>query len=84
MLCESLTAARRAAAIFAFVAGAVRRHEHAAFRASGRAVKHGARCFAGGRRIIMGRSDQRGRQRGPGGYRGSRQSRFSAVREVIR
>ena len=53
-----LAAARRATAVFAFVAGAVRRHEHAAFGAGGRAVEHGTHARVLGRQIIRDRREQ--------------------------
>ena len=54
-----LAAAGGAAAVFAFVAGAVGRHEHAALGACGRAVEHGTRICILRRRIVMGRRAHR-------------------------
>ena len=56
--CGLLAAAGRPAAILTFVAGAVGRHEHAAFGAGWRAVEHGAHSCVLGRQIVGDRSEQ--------------------------
>ena len=55
----SLAAAGGSAAVFAFVASAVGRHEHAAFRAGGRAIEDGAHTRVLSRQIIEHRWKKR-------------------------